>query len=282
MNRELIVRFLREYPFQPATAVWRAVEVGQVIDLGLPQGRGLDLGCGDGLLTRILLEHTGPRELVGVDPDPAEAAQARDLGIYTAVHAVAGNSVPEPDRSFDWVLSNSVLEHIDDIDVVLTEVARLLRPGGRFIFTVPGDGFHISLRGPIRPGASRPDYLRRLDARLAHRRYWDPQEWQSQLRLHGLRLDRVIGYLDRAEVRRWESVSRITGGVLYDLAGRRRQPIEIQRRLGMRKPGQRMPAALARPLAAMLSAGIGGAGPRGDKTSGAYLFVAVRDQAGNQ
>ncbi len=282
MNRELLVRFLCEYPFQPATALWRAVEVGQVIALGLPPGRGLDLGCGDGLLTRMLLEYTGPRELVGVDPDPDEAAQARTLSVYTTVHSVAGDSVPEPDSSFDWVLSNSVLEHIDDIDPVLKEVARLLRPQGQFIFTVPGDGFHACLQGPIRPGASRQDYLRALDARLAHRRYWEPLEWRSHLRGHRLRLETVTGYLDRVEVRRWESLSRLTSGVLYTLAGRRQQPIEIQRKLGMRRAGQRMPKPLARALAAVLSAGVDEGIPRGKETPGAYLFVAVKEPASGQ
>lgn len=276
MNRALLVRFLREYPFQPATAVWRAVEVDQVIALGLPQGRGLDLGCGDGLLTRVVLEGTGPRDLVGVDPDPAEVAQARLLGIYAAVHIAGGDHVPEQDNSFDWVLANSVLEHIDDIDPVLAEVARLLRPQGRFIFTVPGTGFHTSLRGPIRPGVSRPDYLRRLDARLAHRRYWEPDEWRSRLDGHGLRLETVTGYLNRGEVRRWESVSRFTAGLLYGLMGRRRQPIEIQRSLGMRRPGQRMPGALAGVAAALLSAGVGSGEARGAEAAGAYLFVAVK------
>ncbi len=277
MNRELLVRFLREYPFQPATAMWRAVEVDQVIALGLPPGRGLDLGCGDGLLTRVLLEGTGPRDLVGVDPDPAEVAQARLLGIYTAVYAAGGDHVPEQDESFDWVLANSVLEHIDDIDPVLAEVARLLRREGRFVFTVPGAGFHTCLRGPIRPGASRPDYLRRLDARLAHRRYWEPDEWRSRLEDHGLRLETITGYLNRAEVRRWESVSRLTAGLLYGLVGGRSQPIEIQRSLGMRRPGQRMPGPLAGAAAALLSAGVGSGEPRGATPAGAYLFVAVKD-----
>jgi len=46
----------------------------------------MDLGCGDGLLTRILLEEVGARQIVGVDPDPAEASQAEKLGIYSIVH----------------------------------------------------------------------------------------------------------------------------------------------------------------------------------------------------
>jgi SAM-dependent methyltransferase len=270
------VRFLHEYPFQPATALWRADEVDQVIAHGLPPGRGLDLGCGDGLLTRIVLDAAGPREIVGVEPDLAEASLARQLGIYAAVHVVGGDHVPEPDASFDWVLSNSVLEHIDDIEPVLLEVARLLRPGGEFILTVPGSDFHACLRGPLLPGASRERYLTRLDARLAHRRYWTVEEWRAALERQGLRLTSSSEYLSRPYVRRWETVSRFTSGILYGLGGGRRQPIEIQRNLGLRRPGRRMPQAIARPLASILSAGLDGRSPGRDEPSGAYLITAIR------
>ncbi len=241
----------------------------------MPDGRGLDLGCGDGLLTRIVLEDVGRRELVGVDPDPGETAQARALGIYSAVHTAGGAGVPEADGSFDWVLANSVLEHIVDLEPVLKEVARLLRPGGVLVFTVPGAGFHDCLRGPLLPGASRTDYLSRLDARLAHRRYWDREQWRSALASVGMRVTQLTDYLDCAEVRRWESISRLTAGVLYGLTGRRKQPSEIQRGLRMRTPGRRMPRAVARSLSAVLGAGLDGVAP-GPAGCACYLVKAVR------
>ena len=253
--------------------MWRAVEVDRLVSWGLPEGRGLDLGCGDGLLTRIVLEEVGPRTLVGVDPDPAEAAQARELGIYATVHVAGGDAVPERAASFDWVLSNSVLEHILDVDQVIAEVARLLKPGGRFIFTVPGVGFHESLRGPLLPRSSRSVYLRDLDRRLAHHRYWTPDDWRRALTTHGLQVANAVAYMGPAEVRRWESISRFTAGVLYRLSARRRQPIEIQRGLGLRKPGRRMPAALARPLASVLAAGLNGSQPG----TACLLVEAIRD-----
>ena len=210
---------------------------------------------------------------MGVDPDPAEASQAEKLGIYSTVHAVGGDSVPEPDGSFDWVLSNSVLEHIEELDPILGEVGRLLRPNGQFVFTVPGPDFHACLRGPLTPGASRSAYLRQLDARLAHHRYWTVGEWESALLRHGLQIADTSAYLTEAEVRRWESISRATAGILYGLARGRPRPIEIQRRLGMRKAGQRMPLASARPLAAVLSAGLN---DRGSRPSARYGCLLVR------
>ena len=77
MDRRLLKEFVRTYPFQPATAFWRAVEIGALVDQGLPPGRYLDLGCGDGKLTKIILERIGSRPIVGVDPDSEETSLAR-------------------------------------------------------------------------------------------------------------------------------------------------------------------------------------------------------------
>ena len=247
--------------------------MGHLLDKGLPEGRGLDLGCGDGLLTRIILESAGRHDVVGVDPDPAEVSQAARLAIYTSLHAARGDSVPEPDGSFDWILSNSVLEHIPQLDPVLEEVARLLRPRGRFVFTVPGPHFHDCLRGPL-TGGSRARYLGDLDRRLAHCRYWGPDEWEAALTPHGLHVLSASEYLSEDEVRRWESMSRMTAGVLYGLARGRRRPIEIQRRLGMRRAGARMPAALAKTMAAFVSIGLDGDRP--PARFGCLLVIAAK------
>jgi SAM-dependent methyltransferase len=252
----LLPRFLRAYPYQPATAFWRAYEISHLASLALPEGLGLDLGCGDGLLTGIVLELTGPRTLIGVDLDPEEVRLAEHLGIYERVHATPASEIPEPDSSVDWILSNSVLEHIDPLAPVLDEVARLLRTGGRFIFTVPSQPFHEFLRGPLRPGASRARYLEQLDRRLAHRAYLAEEGWSALLAAHGLRLERATSYLSRRQTRRWETISRLTAGVLYSLWGRRSAPIDIQRRLGVRRAGRLMPAPLAAILGRLLRVGI--------------------------
>ncbi len=258
MDRSLLARFLRDYPFQPATAFWRAIEIDEVIRHSIPQGLGLDLGCGDGQLTGIVLERAGPgdRRLVGLDPDPAEIASAAKIGIYQQLLAVSGDHVPMTDASVDWVFSNSVLEHIDAIQPVLAEVARVVKPGGTFLFTVPADTFHRCLRGPLLPFASRSAYLKDLDRRLAHQRYWGEAEWREQLRAEGFEVVRTVRYMPAPAVRRWESISRLTAGVLYLLFRGRKAPIEIQRTLGLRGNRLRIPRTLSLLLAWLLSAGI--------------------------
>jgi SAM-dependent methyltransferase len=276
MDRPLLRRFLEIYPFQPATAVWRAVEVSELARAGIPGGRGLDLGCGDGRLTRVLLEQVGGRRLVGLDVDPRETRLAIADGLYENVHTSSGDNVPESQGSFDFVISVSVMEHIPHLEPVLREVGRVLKPGGRLITTIPGIGFHQCLRGPLVPGSSRAAYLSALDKRLAHRRYWTIAQWRKALNEAGLRLVEARPILSCSDVRRWESVSRMTAGLLH-AAFRRKAPIEIQRSLGLRRSGQRLPGPLAGLLGWMLSMGLTGNAPATEHESGCLLIIAARD-----
>lgn len=276
MDQRLLRRFLEVYPFQPATALWRAAEIGDLGQVPIPPGLGLDLGCGDGRLTRVLAEERGGLRLVGLDVDPMETELARGLGFYERVHTVGAEQIPESNETFDFVLSISVMEHIPRLEAVLGEVARVLKRNGRLIATVPSAGFHASLRGPLLGGGTRAAYLQDLDRRVAHLRYWTVDEWRTALQNAGLRLVQAIPIMSPAEMRRWETLSRLTAGVLHVLA-RRKAPIEIQRSLGLRRAGQRMPSAAAAILGPLLAAGLRDLPrPSTEQASGCLIVVAER------
>ena len=260
VNQELLVRFLRVYAFQPATAFWRAVEVDVLKRFMPSSGHCLDLGCGDGKLTSIAFDGnlgTG-LSLVGIDGDKYETEQAPHFLAYARVHTCWASDIPEPSASFDHVISNSVLEHIQDIEATLQEVARLLKEGGTFLFTVPSPGFHLCLFGPLISGVSREAYLREMDKRLAHYRYWTPAEWREQLARYDLGIERQVEYFSCPEVRRWETISRFTAGVLYAIARSRHSPMDIQKKSGLRELQKKLllPSWLAALLAKLISIGV--------------------------
>ena len=212
MRRELLRELVALAPFEPATCLFRAVEVGQLLECEFlaTRGRVLDLGCGNGRIGGLLRRRVGSTwDLVGVDQDPNETALAEESSSYSRVYTCDAASIPEPSDSFDLVFSNSVLEHVHGLAGVLLEVRRLLRPGGCLVITVPSERFHESLSGPGLLGwlatgeGSRAGYLRAVDARLQHVRYWSAVEWAEGLEGAGLRLERASPYLDRQEVRRW-------------------------------------------------------------------------------
>ncbi|TPG09627.1 class I SAM-dependent methyltransferase [Sphingomonas oligophenolica] len=246
----LFATFTGAYPAQPATAYWRAIEIAALASREIPNGRGLDLGCGDGILTDILLDEIGTRDLVGIDLDPLETDAARRFPFYRAIHTCSADAIPEDAATFDFVMSNSVLEHVPPLEGTMAEVGRLLKRNGRFFFTVPGPAFHDNLAGGLMPGVSRAAYLKTLDTRLAHLHYLSEADWREMLGRHGLVLDTCLGYLDPAQTRRWETLSRFTGGLLYTLFGKTARPIEIQRKLGARTLQNRR--RLPQPLAALL------------------------------
>ncbi len=109
--------------------------------------RVLDVGTGEGQLAR-LLRRSGVASVVGVEPAVAQlaAAQERSGGVGYARGAAA--SLPFVDGGFDGVLACLVFEHILDVDAAIAEVARVLAPGGRFLFLLnhpliqtPGSGW---------------------------------------------------------------------------------------------------------------------------------------------
>jgi arsenite methyltransferase len=100
-----------------------------------PGERVLDVGSGPGYLVAAIAEAVGPTGAAhGLDPSPAmnalAAARAADL---PWVHIDTGDAValPYPDGAFDAAVSTQVYEYVADITGALSELRRVLRPGGR-------------------------------------------------------------------------------------------------------------------------------------------------------
>jgi SAM-dependent methyltransferase len=93
----------------------------------------LDVGTGEGQIARLACSG-GSERVIGVDPTRAQVVEAARRGggpIYTRADAAA---LPLTAESFDAVVACLVFEHITDVDDAIREVARVLRPGGRFLF----------------------------------------------------------------------------------------------------------------------------------------------------
>jgi len=115
----------------------RAVESTFYDDLEI-KNPCLDLGCGDGVFAETTFDS---KILVGLDPwhQPLKSAKKTTSYIYH-INGM-GSQLPFPNDYFSTIISNSVLEHIPDLDPVLLEVSRVLKPGGAFYFCVPNEKF---------------------------------------------------------------------------------------------------------------------------------------------
>ena len=217
---------------------------------------GLDLGCGDGQVMALLRSHM-PDDLVltGIDIDPMETELAEQTGLYDKVLCSSASAIPLPEESQDFIVSNSVLEHIQPIGDVLKEASRVLKKEGLFIATVPSVSFHDCLKGAWLPHISKEKYNKAIDKRLAHFYYWSAKEWGAHLEKVGIAVEHCLPYLTEKQVQRWEFLSRLTGGLLYNLQGKKERPITIQRTMGMRR-GVKIPSFLAKMMAWLCTVGL--------------------------
>lgn len=95
--------------------------------------RVLDVGCGEGQVARQCAAG-GARGVVGVDPTHAQILEAGARGGGPAYARAGADALPFAADAFDAVVACLVFEHVTAVDAALAEVARVLRPGGRFAF----------------------------------------------------------------------------------------------------------------------------------------------------
>ncbi len=135
MPDDLLWRQLKAMP--AFRGLLRAVESKFYEGVSLPQPT-LDLGCGDG---HFASETFGRKLEAGVDPWQLPLKEARHRQAYAILSQANGDHLPFPTSHFASAVSNSVLEHIPDIDSVLVELNRVLQPDATFIFCSPSDYF---------------------------------------------------------------------------------------------------------------------------------------------
>ena len=148
--------------------------------LRLPAGlKCIDVGCGNGAFTGLLVERCRPAEVHGVDPSEGQLAFARTRPAARVAKFQQGDAVALPfaDNSFDAAFMALVIFFVPEPAKGVAEMARVVRPGGTiaaYAWDMPGGGFplepvlseiralgHKNL-GPPRPEASRIDSLRAL------------------------------------------------------------------------------------------------------------------------
>jgi SAM-dependent methyltransferase len=128
-----------------------------------PAAAALDLGCGDGRLSALI---EADRLTIADVSAVALARARRRLPAADAVLAEVDAPLPLEDNAFDLVLCAETIEHVRDVQLLLSEVRRVLRPGGRLALTTPAHGRATGLELVVR------GFERRFDPLSPHLRFF--------------------------------------------------------------------------------------------------------------
>lgn len=183
----------------------------------------LDLGCAGGFMAEAL-DHRGAR-VTGIDPASEAIAAARahaEAGDRTIRYDVGvGEALPYADASFDAVVCVDVLEHVRSLPKVISETARVLRPGGLFLFDTIN-------RNPIARLATitmAEDVLRLLPKGTHDpAMFIKPSELRAELDKAGFHVGRMVGLGPRGITGRGDFTFGRVPGTMIIYMGTARKP----------------------------------------------------------
>jgi SAM-dependent methyltransferase len=191
-SKDFLFLHIRELPY--FRGLLRAVESCFYQDLPLP-APVYDLGCGDGRFASLTFDQ---KIDVGLDPWHGPVHEAAKQGAYRSLVEADAAFSPFPAAYFASGISNSVLEHIPYIDEVLTETARVLKPGAPFYFCVPNTRYLSELSISHLLGRGYAEWFRRI-SRVSHAD--EPDTWRARLERAGFELMRWWHYFSPASMR---------------------------------------------------------------------------------
>jgi SAM-dependent methyltransferase len=207
----------------------------------LLHGDLLDVGCGFGGIAAALRDDFGLRSATGIDIDPGVVKEAAGKRVDVRVWNIEKTPWPLADAAFDVISSFGVLDYLPAYDDAISELRRLLRPGGVVVLSLPNlASWHnrLALLAGYQPRdveVSRryvvgvhPHYRRTAPAPVGHVHVPTADAFRELMRLYGfadvslrgLRArnptsDRVIGRLGRSVDRAFSKRAQLARRFLY-------------------------------------------------------------------
>lgn len=196
----------------PASKLFRSIELKKVYEMTKNiefRHPSIDIGCGDGYLSSLLFDEPFT---YGIDNGEANDV---DIAIkekrYDHVLVESAEKMSLKNNSLNFAFSNSVLEHIPNIEAVLSEVSRTLTPGGDFVFTSPSDKFGdylyvTHLFNKMKLGFLANWYSKKRNKLLNHYHVYSHTKWEKLLQSHGFKVVKYAYYIDNKTLQIWDKI----------------------------------------------------------------------------
>lgn len=155
----------------------------------------LDFGCGDGFFAKVAFKDFGKID-VGLDVDKKKLKEAKKEKTHERLIFYSGDKIPFPNNYFSTVISNCVLEHIQNLDESLEEIYRILKPGGTFLCTAMTDKWEKYLLGNLFFGKTYSEWMK---YKQKHFNLLSLDNWKCKFEMHKFKVINIIGYLDEKE-----------------------------------------------------------------------------------
>lgn len=211
MNQSALTTYLKFQPFP--LALLRSLEAGfypKKLD-----GPSLDIGCGDGFFAKCVFGERGID--AGVEVNIKAAGIAKASRSYKQVITFNGVKLPFGPRTFSTVVSNSVMEHVDNPAGLIQEIGRVTKKGGLFYLTVPTTDFSQCLLGCKIFGKA---YGKFMDIVTRQKYYWTATKWSRVLGISGFKIINHSTYFGKKsmawfDLTHWLSIPSILIKIIF-------------------------------------------------------------------
>lgn len=135
-------RSIRENFLQRYWHTRRFEEIGKMIEA--TGGKILDIGSADGTFTKIIVEKSKAKTVIGIDVLPSSVLYAKRRFARSKIvsfRMADAHQLPLPDRSLDAVFCLETLEHVENPSLVVSEMHRVLKDDGYGVVLVPNENF---------------------------------------------------------------------------------------------------------------------------------------------
>lgn len=193
MDKQVFLYFLRNRPLFMSMFRSREIELyRRYLSLS---GKVLDFGSGDGSFL-FTIKKFYPRlfhaaKITGIDVNKVSLEESRAYGIYDKLVGYDGSKLPFSARSFDTVFSNCVFEHLPELELNVSEMFRVLKPGGKLFTTVmaaPWDDYVLLPKSFWRK-------------KQVHLNLLTVEEWQRLFKKIGFTVKKTVGYINKPQSR---------------------------------------------------------------------------------